>query len=192
MCGKTDDNQRVERGLYVCDDHNDAFNADVNAAKNIRLDINDESNSESSFKDRCTGWLAQPSVSLYDLSCRFQPQTEMVDCRPYTDGHISSRHRSGRDCRYPPSAVPGFGCRSSKFEPDVRFAFCVGDAVRTGAPPGETFSIQCWIVANSVRDPSRSDFPVAARPIHGGERRRDPGGSGRPTRPHASAIRTTG
>ena len=88
VCGKTDtdENQRVERGLYVCDEHNDAFNADVNVAENIRLDINndDESNSESSGQlsgDRCTGWLAQPGVYLYDLSCGFQPQTEAVDCR---------------------------------------------------------------------------------------------------------------
>ena len=87
VCGKTDENQRVERGLYVCDEHGDAFNADVNGAENIRLDINsdDESNSESSGQlsgDRCTGWLAQPAVYLYDLSCGFQPQTEVVDCKP--------------------------------------------------------------------------------------------------------------
>ena len=82
VCGKTDENQRVERGLYVCDEHGDAFNADVNGAENIRLDINDESNSESSSEDRCTGWLAQPSVYLYDLSCGFQPQREVVDCKP--------------------------------------------------------------------------------------------------------------
>ncbi|WP_336358752.1 RNA-guided endonuclease InsQ/TnpB family protein [Haloarcula sp. CGMCC 1.6347] len=86
VCGKTDENQRVERGLYVCEEHDDAFNADVNGAENIRLEINsdDESNSESSGQlsgDRCTGWLAQPSVYLYDLSCGFQPQTEVVDCR---------------------------------------------------------------------------------------------------------------
>jgi Transposase and inactivated derivatives len=49
VCGRTDESQRVERGLYVyvCEEHDDAFNADVNGAENIRLDINDESNSES-------------------------------------------------------------------------------------------------------------------------------------------------
>ena len=29
VCGKTDENQRVEPGSYVCEEHNDAFNADV-------------------------------------------------------------------------------------------------------------------------------------------------------------------
>jgi len=98
VCGKTDENQRVERGLYVCDEHDDAFNADVNGAENIRLDIT-ASNSESGdeelstdgtnqpsggepSEDRSTGWLAQPSVYLHDLSCGFQPQREVVDCRP--------------------------------------------------------------------------------------------------------------
>jgi putative transposase len=84
VCGETDESQRVERGLYVCDDCDAAFNADVNGAENIRLDINDdtESNSESPSGDRSTGWLAQPSVYLYDLSCGFQPQREVVDCQP--------------------------------------------------------------------------------------------------------------
>ena len=86
VCGSKDDNQRVERGLYVCEDCDAAFNADVNGAENIRRDINEtESNSESSAsldEDRSTGWLAQPAVYLYDLSCGFQPQTEVVDCKP--------------------------------------------------------------------------------------------------------------
>jgi putative transposase len=66
VCGRTDESQRVERGLYVCEEHDDgdgdgngdAFNADVNGAENIRLDINDESNSESAFnldEDRSPG-----------------------------------------------------------------------------------------------------------------------------------------
>lgn len=46
VCGRKDDGQRVERGLYVCDEHDDAFNAELNEAENIRLDIN-ESSSES-------------------------------------------------------------------------------------------------------------------------------------------------
>jgi hypothetical protein len=59
--------------------------ADVNGAENIRLNINEESNSESSGQlsgDKSTGWLAQPGVYLHDLSCGFQPQTEVVDCKP--------------------------------------------------------------------------------------------------------------
>jgi len=85
MCGREDDSQRVERGLYVCESCDAASNADVNGAENIRLDINEESNSESPpvlDGDRSTGWLAQPGVYLHDLSCGFQPQTEVVDCKP--------------------------------------------------------------------------------------------------------------
>jgi len=69
----------------VCEEHDDAFNADVNGAENIRLNINDESNSESSAsldEDRSTGWLAQPGVYLHDLSSGFQPQGQVVDCKP--------------------------------------------------------------------------------------------------------------
>ena len=85
MCGREDGSQRIERGLYVCEPCEAAFNADVNGAENIRLDINDESNSESApvlGGDRSTGWLAQPAVYLYDLTCGFQPQAEVVDCKP--------------------------------------------------------------------------------------------------------------
>jgi len=84
VCGREDDSQRVERGLYVCESCNAAFNADVNGAENIRLDIN-QSNSESSpnfGEDRSTGWLAQPEVYLHDLSSGFQPQAQVIDCKP--------------------------------------------------------------------------------------------------------------
>ena len=84
VCGREDDSQRIERGLYVCEECDAAFNADVNGAENIRRDLN-QSNSESPpvlDGDRSTGWLAQPGVYLYDLSCGFQPQTEVVDCKP--------------------------------------------------------------------------------------------------------------
>ena len=85
VCGRKDESQRVERGLYVCETCDAAFNADVNGAENIRLDINDESNSESSGQlsgDRSTGWLAQPEVYLYDLSHGFSPREQVVDCKP--------------------------------------------------------------------------------------------------------------
>ena len=85
VCGREDENQRVERGLYVCKSCDAAFNADVNGAENIRLNINNESNSESSLNldgDRSTGWLAQPGVYLHDLSCGFQPQEQVVGCKP--------------------------------------------------------------------------------------------------------------
>ncbi len=84
VCGREDEGQRVERGLYVCREHDDAFNADVNGAENIRLDLNHR-NSESAPSlggDRSPGWVAQPGVSLYDLSRGFQPRTEVVDLKP--------------------------------------------------------------------------------------------------------------
>jgi putative transposase len=85
VCGRKDESQRVERGLYVCESCDAAFNADVNGAENIRLDSTNTSNSESSAsldEDRSTGWLAQPGVYLYDLSSGFQPQAQVVDCKP--------------------------------------------------------------------------------------------------------------
>ncbi|MFC4990122.1 RNA-guided endonuclease InsQ/TnpB family protein [Saliphagus infecundisoli] len=85
VCGREDDSQRVERGLHVCEPCGVAVNADVNGAENIRLNINNESNSESAPDlggDRSTGWLAQPGVYLHDLSRGFQPRTEVVDCKP--------------------------------------------------------------------------------------------------------------
>jgi len=84
VCGRKDEGQRVERGLYVCEECDMTFNADVNGAENIRLDIN-QSNSESAPNlgiDRSTGWMAQPGVYLHNLSRGFQPRTEVVDCKP--------------------------------------------------------------------------------------------------------------
>ena len=69
----------------MCEECDAAFNADVNGAENIRLDVNDKSNSESASnldEHRSTGWLAQPGVYLYDLSSGFQPQGQVVDCKP--------------------------------------------------------------------------------------------------------------
>jgi transposase len=36
FCGTTDNSQRVERGLYVCEECGLVANADVNGAENIR------------------------------------------------------------------------------------------------------------------------------------------------------------
>ena len=60
-CGHADDNQRVERGLYVCGKCDMAANADVNGAENIRMKV-----TPSPLQDRSTGWLAQPVVRLFD------------------------------------------------------------------------------------------------------------------------------
>ncbi|GAA0472956.1 RNA-guided endonuclease TnpB family protein [Halococcus dombrowskii] len=65
VCGTKADSQRVERGLYDCDECGTVANADVNGAENIRL--KNESTSESTDAvDRSNGWLAQPAARLFD------------------------------------------------------------------------------------------------------------------------------
>ncbi|MFB6176255.1 MAG: zinc ribbon domain-containing protein, partial [Halobaculum sp.] len=61
-CGQTRDANRVERGLYVCDECELVANADVNGAENIRQKVTPSPHSE----DRSNGWLAQPSTYLFD------------------------------------------------------------------------------------------------------------------------------
>jgi len=68
VCGKKDGSQRVQHGLYVCVDHDDAFN-DVNRAENSRLDTNNtESNSDSSGElsriGAPAGWYSPESTSM--------------------------------------------------------------------------------------------------------------------------------
>ncbi|ESS10525.1 MAG: transposase, IS605 OrfB family, central region [uncultured archaeon A07HR60] len=86
ICGEKDESQRIERGLYVCESCDAAFNPDVNGAENIRVGIaEEESNSESASSldgDRSNGWLAQPEVSLHDLSSGFQPRNQVGDSKP--------------------------------------------------------------------------------------------------------------
>ena len=48
---------RVERGLYVCENCELVANSDLNAAENMRATV-----------DRSNGCLAQPSVRLFDKS----------------------------------------------------------------------------------------------------------------------------
>jgi putative transposase len=75
-CGRTDDSQRVERGLYVCERCGLVANADTNGAENIRQ----KSTSESPSGDRSNGWMAQPAVRRFDATeGRFLPQ-ESADC----------------------------------------------------------------------------------------------------------------
>ncbi|SEU09570.1 RNA-guided endonuclease TnpB family protein [Natrinema hispanicum] len=77
-CGTKDGNQRVERGLYVCEECDTVANADVNGAENIRQKV-----TPSPSQDRSNGWLAQPSVHLFDRSeGRFAPREQVVDCKP--------------------------------------------------------------------------------------------------------------
>lgn len=35
------------------------------------------------FSNRSAGWLAQPGVYLYELTCGFHPQAQVVDSKPY-------------------------------------------------------------------------------------------------------------
>ncbi|SIS19540.1 Putative transposase DNA-binding domain-containing protein [Natronorubrum thiooxidans] len=77
-CGTKDGNQRVERGLYVCEECDTVANADMNGAENIRRKV-----TPSPSEDRSNGWLAQPSVHLFDRNegC-FVPREQVVDCKP--------------------------------------------------------------------------------------------------------------
>ncbi|MFC5971399.1 RNA-guided endonuclease InsQ/TnpB family protein [Halomarina salina] len=70
VCKTRDGDQRVERGLYVCETCDTVANADVNGAENIRRKV-----TPNPAVDRSTGWLAQPAVHLFDRSVgRFAPR----------------------------------------------------------------------------------------------------------------------
>jgi len=80
-CGHTDDNQRVERGLYVCEKCDTVANADVNGAENIRKKV--LPNLATDGGDRDNGWLAQPAVHLFDRSGgRFAPREQVANREP--------------------------------------------------------------------------------------------------------------
>ena len=73
-CGRERDANRVERGLYVCDECDAVANADVNGAENIRQKV-----SPSPSQDRSNGWLAQPSTFLFDKETgAFAPQEQVT------------------------------------------------------------------------------------------------------------------
>ncbi|MGM0605750.1 MAG: RNA-guided endonuclease InsQ/TnpB family protein [Halobacteriota archaeon] len=63
-CGRKRDANRVERGLYVCDECETVANADVNGAENIRQKVSPSPATDGG--DRSNGWLAQPSTFLFD------------------------------------------------------------------------------------------------------------------------------
>ncbi|TYL37209.1 transposase [Natronococcus pandeyae] len=68
-CGHRDDSQRVERGLYVCEECFVVAQSDVGGAENIRLkgvgEFESTSESTSVDVDRSNGCLAQPVVNLF-------------------------------------------------------------------------------------------------------------------------------
>lgn len=79
VCGQRDEENRVERGLYVCEDCDTVANADVNGAENIRRKITRSPRGE----DTSTGCLAQPSVSLFDKrSGEILPREQVLDRKP--------------------------------------------------------------------------------------------------------------
>ncbi|ERH00254.1 MAG: transposase, IS605 OrfB family, central region [Haloquadratum sp. J07HQX50] len=78
-CGRKRDANRVERGLYVCDDCETVANADVNGAENIRQKVSPSSPSLSLSVNRSNGWLAQPSTFLFDNETgAFAPQEHVT------------------------------------------------------------------------------------------------------------------
>jgi putative transposase len=80
VCGTVDDRQRVERGLYVCDECGLVANADTNGAENIRQKVLPN---PSEWTDRDTGWMAQPAVRLFDRrEGVFAPREQVTNREP--------------------------------------------------------------------------------------------------------------
>jgi putative transposase len=76
-CGMEVSANRVERGLYVCDDCGLVANADLNAAENMRATV-----TPNPAKDRSNGCLAQPAVRLFDKHTGVVAGREQVaDCK---------------------------------------------------------------------------------------------------------------
>jgi putative transposase len=76
-CGTEATSNRVERGLYVCENCELVANSDLNAAENMRATV-----TPNPSQDRSNGCLAQPAVRLFDKSTgRVRPQ-EQVACKP--------------------------------------------------------------------------------------------------------------
>ncbi|WP_175452838.1 RNA-guided endonuclease InsQ/TnpB family protein [Halorientalis regularis] len=72
-CGAKADSNRVERGLYVCENCELVANSDLNAAENMRATV-----TPNPEMDRSNGCLAQPSVRLFDKSTgRIAPQEQV-------------------------------------------------------------------------------------------------------------------
>ena len=67
--------QRVEHGLYVCNDCGLVANADCNGAENIRQKV--LLNLATDGGDKDNGWLAQPATRLFDRTRgAFFPRSE--------------------------------------------------------------------------------------------------------------------
>jgi putative transposase len=80
VCDRKRQANRVERGLYVCDECGLVANADTNGAENIRQKVLPNL---SDRIDRDTGWMAHPAVRLFDRSeGAFAPRGQVVDHEP--------------------------------------------------------------------------------------------------------------
>jgi putative transposase len=80
-CGRKRRANRVERGMYVCDECGLVANADTNGAENLRQKV--LPNRATNGGDRDTGWMAQPAVRLFDRSeGTFAPREQVVDHEP--------------------------------------------------------------------------------------------------------------
>lgn len=78
-CGKKCNSNRVERGLYVCDECGLVANADVNGAENMRQKVTPSLCQSGDGGDRSNGWLAQPSTFLFDKETgSFEPREQVV------------------------------------------------------------------------------------------------------------------
>lgn len=84
--GTKADRQRVERGLYVCDDCGLVANADVNGAENIREKAKVLPNlAADGGRDRDNGWMASRKSSISDDSSKMpkaflrQPVVRLFD-----------------------------------------------------------------------------------------------------------------
>ncbi len=75
-CGRKCDANRVERGLYVCDECGMVANADVNGAENSRQKVTPSPACDGG--ERSPGWVAQPSTFLFDTETgAFAPREQV-------------------------------------------------------------------------------------------------------------------
>ncbi|WP_435079136.1 hypothetical protein [Halococcus sp. AFM35] len=80
-CVHKNGSQRIERGLYHCQQCGRTANADANGAENIRQTLLPNPDAFDRL-DRDNGCLAQPSVCSFDATDgRFHPQ-ERAHCEP--------------------------------------------------------------------------------------------------------------
>jgi putative transposase len=81
VCGHKNGSQRVERGLYHCQQCGRTANADANGAENIRQTLLPNPDAFDRL-DRDNGCMAQPATYSFDATeGRFRPQ-ERVRCEP--------------------------------------------------------------------------------------------------------------